>query len=139
MIPPRELTPEECRGLLSGGVVGRVAMATPMGPRIVPVNYAMHGDAIVIRTSPHSELGIHGRDNEVAFEIDHVDHETHQGWSVVALGRAHAVQDSEELAAIRGTREPQPWAGGSRNLYLGIVVRELTGRRIGSDWTAASL
>jgi nitroimidazol reductase NimA-like FMN-containing flavoprotein (pyridoxamine 5'-phosphate oxidase superfamily) len=139
VIPPRELTSGECRELLSSGIVGRVAMATPVGPRIVPVNYAVHEDAVIIRTSPYSELGTYGRGTELAFEIDHVDHETHQGWSVVALGRAEAVQGSDEIAAIRGTWDPRPWAGGSRNLYLRLVVRELTGRRIGDDWPHGSM
>ena len=55
-----EMTAEECLELLHGGVVGRVAMCTPMGPRIVPVNYAMYDDAIVFRTIPYSELGTYG-------------------------------------------------------------------------------
>src|SRR5665811_772367 len=41
-----ELTIEECLEHLRSGVLGRVAMSTPMGPRIVPLNYAMHNDEI---------------------------------------------------------------------------------------------
>lgn len=44
------------RNLLVDGVVGRVARATPVGPRIVPVNYLVHEDAIVVRTAPYSRL-----------------------------------------------------------------------------------
>lgn len=139
MIPPLELSLRECVDLLSGGVVGRVAMATPRGPRIVPVNYAVHQDAIVFRTAPYSEMSSHGWDTELAFEVDHIDHETHQGWSVVALGRARVVDDSEEIADIRATWEPRPWAGGSRNLYVKLPWHTLTGRRIGQDWSATTL
>jgi uncharacterized protein len=137
VIPPLELSLRECVDLLSGGVVGRVAMATPRGPRIVPVNYAVHQDAIVFRTTPYSEMSTQGWDTELAFEVDHIDHETHQGWSVVALGRGHVVDDPEEIADIRGG--PRPWAGGSRNLFVKLPWHTMTGRRIGHDWSPATL
>jgi nitroimidazol reductase NimA-like FMN-containing flavoprotein (pyridoxamine 5'-phosphate oxidase superfamily) len=138
MTVPRELTDAECVHLLSAGVVGRVAMSTPVGPRIVPVNYAVHDDAIVFRTSPYSELSTYGWNTELAFEVDDLDYETHGGSSVVALGRARVVQDPEEIAAIRAAWEPGPWAGGSRNMYVKLVWRELTGRRVGDEWPQRS-
>jgi uncharacterized protein len=133
------LSPAECRELLEGGVVGRLAMATPVGPRIVPVNYAVHGDAIVFRTAPYSELSTYGWDTDLAFEVDHIDYETHLGWSVVALGRAHVVDDPDEVQRIRATWDPRPWAPGSRNLYVKVVWRELSGVRLGADWTRATM
>ena len=102
------LSPAECRELLEGGVVGRLAMATPVGPRIVPVNYAVHGDAIVFRTAPYSELSTYGWDTDLAFEVDHIDYETHLGWSVVALGRARVVDDPDEVQRIRAHLGPAP-------------------------------
>ena len=119
-----ELTVAECLELLHGGVVGRVAMATPVGPRITPVNYAMHGDAIVFRTGPYTELSTYGWNVDLAFEIDHLDFDSHLGWSVVALGRAHVVEDPEEARrseapGTRGRGHPDcapstsAWSGGS--------------------------
>jgi nitroimidazol reductase NimA-like FMN-containing flavoprotein (pyridoxamine 5'-phosphate oxidase superfamily) len=134
-----QLSTSECRDLLEGGVVGRVAMATPVGPRIIPVNYSVDGDAIVFRTAPYSELSTYGWDTELAFEVDHLDYETHQGWSVVAIGRAHVVDDPDEVQRIRHKWEPRPWAPGSRNLYLKLAWRELTGLRLGDGWTRQSM
>jgi len=134
VIPAVELSPAECLDLLSNRDVGRVAMATPVGPRIVPVNYTVQDGAVVFRTAPYSELSTYGWNTELAFEVDSLDHETHRGWSVVALGRARLVEDVEEVAAIRaGGWEPRPWADGSRNLYVKLVWRALTGRRVGDD------
>jgi nitroimidazol reductase NimA-like FMN-containing flavoprotein (pyridoxamine 5'-phosphate oxidase superfamily) len=124
---------EECRDLLGRGVVGRVAMATPVGPRIIPVSYSLHGDAIVFRTAPYSELSTYGWDTELAFEIDDLDYETHQGWSVLAVGRARVVSDHDELQRIRSEGEPRPWAPGTRNLYVALAWRKLTGVRLGDD------
>lgn len=135
---PVELSHEQCLDLLRSGVVGRVAVVTPDGPRIQPVNYAVHGDSVVFRTTAYSELGTYGRNAELAFEIDQLDYETHLGWSVVAVGVAHVVADADELTEIRESWDPRPWASGSRNLYLRIAWRKLTGRRLGGDWSPAS-
>ena len=134
-----QLGESECRELLAGGVVGRVAMATPVGPRIVPVNYSLHGDAIVFRTAPYSELSTYGWNCDLAFEVDQLDYEAHQGWSVVAIGRAHVVDDPDEVQRIRREWEPRPWAPGSRNLYVMLPWRQLTGVRLGDDWTPRSM
>jgi nitroimidazol reductase NimA-like FMN-containing flavoprotein (pyridoxamine 5'-phosphate oxidase superfamily) len=114
-------------------------MATPIGPRIVPVNYSLHGDAIVFRTAPYSELSTYGWNVDLAFEVDHFDYEAHQGWSVVAIGRAHVVDDPDEVQRIRQEWDPRPWAPGSRNLYVMLPWRELSGIRLGKDWTQQSL
>jgi nitroimidazol reductase NimA-like FMN-containing flavoprotein (pyridoxamine 5'-phosphate oxidase superfamily) len=140
MNEPVELTVEECLELLHSGVLGRVALSTPMGPRIVPINYAMDGDdAILFRTTPNSELGTYGWNTDLAFEIDQIVYEKHQGWSVVAIGRASLVEDPDELIAIRRNMDPTPWAGGRRHLYIRLVWRDLTGRRVGSDWSRSTM
>ena len=135
MKEPVELTVEECLELLKGGLIGRVAMCTPTGPRIVPLNYAMYDGSIVVRTTPYSELGTYGWNTDLAFEIDHLDYEKHQGWSVVAIGRAELIEDPDELHEVRTGWDPTPWAGGRRHLYIKLRWRDLTGRRIGDDWS----
>ncbi len=134
MNEPLELTRDECERLLRSGVGGRIALCSPNGPHIVPVNHSVVDDAIVIRTSPYSMLGTYGRDTMLAFEVDQFDHERQRGWSVVARGRAEAVEQASELEHIRDTWEPRPWAGGSRNLYLRLPWTELTGRQVGAGW-----
>ncbi len=134
MTEPAELSSTECLQLLEQGVLGRVAMSTPTGPRIVPVNYAVHRGAIVFRTSSYSELATYGLITDLAFEIDDIDYESHLGWSVVAIGRASRVDDPQEIREIRELGEPQPWAGGHRSLYLRLRWRQLSGRRIGGRW-----
>ena len=139
MAESRELSSRECLTLLRAGVAGRIALATPTGPQIVPVNYSVVDDAIIVRTSPYSLLGTHGRDTTFAFEIDGFDPTNERGWSVQARGRSEAVTDRDDLAAIRAVAEPQPWAGnGGRALYLRLRWTELTGRKLGSDWDPVS-
>lgn len=126
----REMSLDECRTALGVGVVGRVAVATPNGPHIVPVNYWMVDRAVILRTTAYSVLGRYGHDAVVALEVDSIDPATASGWSVVARGRAEAVTHAEEIAALRDRIETEPWAPGSRPLYLRIAYAELTGRTL---------
>ncbi|WP_392545353.1 pyridoxamine 5'-phosphate oxidase family protein [Oryzobacter telluris] len=130
---PRPLSYSECTALLRSGVAGRLALAAPDGPHIVPLNYSVVDSAIVVRTSPYSLLGTHGRGAMVAFEVDAFDAASRQGWSVVARGRAEVVREQVEVDHIRAVWEPQPWASGGRALFLRIPWSELTGRRLGSE------
>ncbi len=129
-----DLGPEQCALLLGAGVTGRVALSSPDGPHIVPVNYSVVGEAVVIRTSPYSVLGTYGRGSMLAFEVDYFDHDRWRGWSVVARGRADVVTEQAELDRIRATWDPHPWAAGARNLYLRLRWSELTGRQVGAGW-----
>lgn len=134
MAETRELSDHECQDLLRSGIAGRVAISTPTGPHIVPVNYSVVDGAIIIRTSPYSVLGTYGRDTTFAFEIDEFDRERGRAWSVQARGRVEPVADRTELEMIREVAEPHPWAGGARPLYLRLRWTELSGRQIGAFW-----
>ncbi|MGZ4442342.1 MAG: pyridoxamine 5'-phosphate oxidase family protein [Nocardioidaceae bacterium] len=129
-----ELPERQCWEMLRGSIVGRIAICTPSGPRILPVNYAVHDDAVVFRTSPSGEIGSHAVGRNLAFEVDHIDYERHQGWSVLLLGEAELVDDVAELDRIRRVWDPRPWADGDRVLYLRLRARQVTGRALGNDW-----
>ena len=134
MAETRELSARECELLLRSGVAGRIAVSTPTGPHIVPVNHTLVDDAIIVRTSPYSLLATYGRDAMLAFGIDGFDPVRHRGWSVQARGRVHAVVDRTEIERIREVAEPQPLADGARTLYLSLRWTELSGRKLGADW-----
>ncbi len=131
MSEPAVLTYDKCLDLLSTGKIGRAAVCTPAGPRIVPVNYSVVGESIVFRTTPYSVLGTYGWKTQLAFEVDHVDVLEHHGWSVVATGPGAMVEDPKEVLAIRESWDPKPWANGVRLLYVRLRWAELTGRSIG--------
>jgi nitroimidazol reductase NimA-like FMN-containing flavoprotein (pyridoxamine 5'-phosphate oxidase superfamily) len=130
----RELNTQQCEALLRMGMVGRIAFSTPAGPHMVPVNYTVVDDAVVVRTSPYSLLGTHGRNTVVAFEVDGFDHELERGWSVQARGRMEVVTAHREITRIREVADPSPWADGVRALYLRLRWADLSGRQLGSSW-----
>ncbi len=134
MYDAHELGRDDCTQLLTAGVTGRIALATPTGPHIMPVNYSTSGESTLVRTTAYSLIGTYARDTMVAFEIDDFDHLRQRGWSVLVRGRAEVVDDAEELARIQRSWPPRPWAAGQRNLVLRIPWTEVTGRRLGTGW-----
>ncbi|MFE2032310.1 pyridoxamine 5'-phosphate oxidase family protein [Streptomyces scopuliridis] len=125
------LSAEECRALMSTHGVGRVAVRTRSGPAVVPVNYVVVTDgSVAYRTSPGTAAA-EAADKEVVFEVDHVDEELRQGWSVNVVGTARAVTGDAAARGLDQQAYTTPWAGDDRRLWLTIVPTRMTGRRIG--------
>jgi nitroimidazol reductase NimA-like FMN-containing flavoprotein (pyridoxamine 5'-phosphate oxidase superfamily) len=131
----KELSENECLELIATGGIGRIAYVGRFGPAVLPVNYELHGGAVVFRTAEHGPLdedlrtGIAGADYHVAFEIDEIDRGAQAGWSVLVQGPAHHVT-AEELNADSGARV-ESWAPGDREMVVRIVPSRITGRRVG--------
>lgn len=128
-----ELSATECLDLVRGHRVGRLALTTPSGLRIYPVNYAVGEGRLVFRTLPYGEVAQHAVGASVAFSVDDLDEELSSGWTVLAVGTCRRVEDPDEVRAIRGGDDPEPWAPGQRTLYLSLTWDELTGRRVRPD------
>ena len=84
------LSPTRCQELLESQSIGRVAWQAADGPQILPVIYACHDGTVIFRTSPYGVLSELVRPTDVALEIDELDPEGRQGWSVVVQGRARS-------------------------------------------------
>jgi transcriptional regulator with XRE-family HTH domain len=119
-----------CQRLIGAGGIGRVVFSEPRGPVALPVNFAMLDDAVIFRTAPMKGLTTAIDEGQlVSFEVDHLDEALGEGWSVLVSGRGHLIADPTELERARslGVR---PWAGGEREVYIGVVPEQTTGRRI---------
>ncbi|HYJ68834.1 MAG TPA: pyridoxamine 5'-phosphate oxidase family protein [Nocardioidaceae bacterium] len=126
----RDLTPSECWALVTPGGVGRIGTTVDEGQVVLPVNYVVDDGEVVIRTTAYGLLGRLGPASEVAFEVDHLEKEMRAGWSVLLVGQMERIDDPDEAAALWRDRDPDPWVGGVRNLFLRIRPRRITGRRI---------
>jgi nitroimidazol reductase NimA-like FMN-containing flavoprotein (pyridoxamine 5'-phosphate oxidase superfamily) len=125
----RALSPAECFGLLELGGVGRVGFASADGIMMLPVNFAVAGKTIIFRTAPDTLLALHA-DEQVSFEVDHLDEEVRAGWSVLVHGRAHKIKDEREVKRLEDQTRLEPWAGGARDVYIRIAPTRISGRRI---------
>ncbi|MFC6887139.1 MULTISPECIES: pyridoxamine 5'-phosphate oxidase family protein [Actinomadura] len=125
-----ELDREECLRLISPGGVGRVAFDDGEGPTVIPVNYVMDGEAVVIRTTFGGRLhwtlttAMEGAEIRIAFEVDEIDSSSHEGWSVLVRGGAHNLGEDEPSANV------EPWPGGDREARIRIATHDVTGRRL---------
>jgi nitroimidazol reductase NimA-like FMN-containing flavoprotein (pyridoxamine 5'-phosphate oxidase superfamily) len=126
----RAISPARCQELLASQNVGRVAWQAADGPQILPVTYAWYEGTIIFRTSPYGVLSELIRPTEVALEIDELDQETHQGWSVVVQGRAQGVAEPDELVRMWTVGGVVPWAAGVRNVFIQITPHKVTGRMV---------
>ncbi|MGP4051828.1 helix-turn-helix domain-containing protein [Streptomyces sp. 2A115] len=124
-----ELSTEECRSRLSTHGVGRLALSTPAGPVVVPVNYSVVDGAVTFRTAPDATPAA-AAGTQVAFEVDHVDEALSQGWSVLVRGRAREVTDADAVRRLEERAYSGPWAGGTRDMWLRIDPADITGRAI---------
>jgi Pyridoxamine 5'-phosphate oxidase len=80
--------------------VGRIAFTTGSGPVVLPVNFAVLDDTLVIRTAEGTIIDGHAGE-QVAVEVDHLDEALCQGWSVLVRGPAHRVAHPAELRRLQ--------------------------------------
>ena len=133
-----ELSYRQCEAILRAGVVGRIAVWADGGPHIMPMNYSVVEEAIIMRTAPDGVLGRNAPHASVVFEVDHFDYAYHRGCSVSARGETEIVKDRAELAHVDSVWEPRPWARGDRSLVLRLPWTELSGRQLGHGWDPMS-
>jgi nitroimidazol reductase NimA-like FMN-containing flavoprotein (pyridoxamine 5'-phosphate oxidase superfamily) len=123
---------DECIRLLATQHVGRLAVVDGDQPLIFPVNYVADGDHVVIRTAEGSKLDS-SKLRRVAFEVDHIDPELREGWSVVVQGIGHEITTAlDPLSERLRSLTLDSWAGGERGHWIRIDAHHVTGRRLWS-------
>ena len=124
-----KLSEEECRRLMGGHGVGRIAVCTAAGPEVLPVNYLFTGKDLAFRTATDA-LVVHAQPTRAAFEIDRIDDVMASGWSVLAVGALRSVDDPRELARLARAARSRPWAGGNRTHWMRLTPERISGRRV---------
>jgi hypothetical protein len=124
-----DLDVPECVRLIATQVIGRVGFIVQGGPAVLPVNFTLVGKLVVFRTALGSAFDVLVRDAEVVFEVDHADPAYHSGWSVIGRGTAQAL-DGLLVDAELDRLALRPWGLAAPPGWIGIQLREVTGRRI---------
>lgn len=120
---------EECIHLLATATLGRVGITVGALPVVVPMNFRLVDDQVVLRVGVGTKVDAALHDAVVAFEADDVEPLGGGGWSVSLTGLAHAVTDPAELGRLRRAGIAR-WVESGSDRYIVISTDVMTGRRI---------
>ncbi len=128
---------EECLELLRSTDIGRIAVVDAGHPVIFPVNYAMDGDVIVLRTAEGTKLDAALQGGPVAFEIDDADPRSHGAWSVIVTGWARVAVAPAQLERFEQLGL-HPWSEHRKDSWVTVHPERVTGRRIVAEGERAA-
>jgi nitroimidazol reductase NimA-like FMN-containing flavoprotein (pyridoxamine 5'-phosphate oxidase superfamily) len=126
------LPEDECFRLLGRGHLGRIGLVDGDRSVILPVNYVFDDGCVHFQSTRGSKLDAALAGREVAFQIDAIDPVYHGGFSVLAYGRAEAVDSPTEVARLEEL-PLRPWWPEARDRWIRIRVEQISGRRLRSD------
>jgi len=119
----------ECRRLLGGGVIGRLAFTENALPAIQPVHYVLHGGRVLIPTGLGTKVAAASRGAVVAFEVDDFDVVARTGWNVTVVGASHVISDPAGVAELDALGA-RAWAPTDQPCYVAVEMAVVRGRRI---------
>ncbi|WP_101847836.1 pyridoxamine 5'-phosphate oxidase family protein [Zhihengliuella sp. ISTPL4] len=123
-----ELDEQQSYELLATTTVGRIGYLDDGRVKIHPVNFAVSGHELLLRTSPDGHLAALSNESaEVSFEVDYHDPLGGMGWSVLMHGTLSRVPEDRAAGAAARVN---PWAGDDRDLPLSFRIESLTGRSV---------
>ena len=123
---------EECLDLIRHRPLGRLAIHTGALPAIVPVNFVLTSEGVIVRTAPGTKLDQALRGAVVAFEVDDYDVQRHTGWSVNVVGIARELTDPVQIALAQHLPIAH-WGPGARSHFVCIGLDVVSGRRIANQ------
>lgn len=124
------LARDQCLNLLATVTIGRVGLTSGALPTILPVNFRLDDDRILIRSGEGAKMDAALTDTVVAFEVDDFDPMNHSGWSVVVTGVARAITDENELQTLDAVPIAR-WAPRGNGRVVSISTDMVSGRRLG--------
>ena len=126
-----ELTRTQSMRLLASVPLGRIVFTRHALPAIRPVNHAIDGDDVIVRSHPGAAI-VSAADRAagviVAYEADAIDPATRTGWSVIVTGAARLVHAPADAA--RYEQVLQPWVTDDMSQLIRIHADIVTGYRL---------
>jgi nitroimidazol reductase NimA-like FMN-containing flavoprotein (pyridoxamine 5'-phosphate oxidase superfamily) len=126
-----DLAEAVCRHHLGRAPLGRLAVIVDDHPDVFPVNhvYDEATGTVVFPSNLGTKLRAATEARSVAFETDGVDPGGLSAWSVVVIGRAEQLADTEVIERVAAQRVVL-WAVDEHTRWVQIVPERITGRRI---------
>ena len=125
---------DDCLALLAESSVGRIGLSMDALPVVLPVNFALDGERILIRTGSGTKLSAALRNAVVCFEVDDLRPHERSGWSVLVTGTAQELTGEEAVAAMQAL---DPWSPAGDHV-IAIPLQLVSGRRVVALQAAAT-
>jgi nitroimidazol reductase NimA-like FMN-containing flavoprotein (pyridoxamine 5'-phosphate oxidase superfamily) len=119
---------DECFALLRTAVIGRIGLSMSALPVVLPVNFAVDGDRLVVRTAAGSKLDAALAGAVVAFEADHLDPATGEAWSVLVRGSSAVLTDPADIESLADL-DLNAWVAERSDQWVMITTDLVSGRR----------
>ncbi|GAB2858443.1 pyridoxamine 5'-phosphate oxidase family protein [Actinoallomurus bryophytorum] len=127
---PRSISREQSLALAASVPIGRVVYTDQALPAVIPMNFVLDGDEVVIHIESGSTLAAAIPNAVVAFQVDDFDSDTTTGWTVTITGQARLVDGGEERTRL--ARLPlRPWVPTKNGRFIRIPARHVAGHRLG--------
>ncbi|MBS1897240.1 MAG: pyridoxamine 5'-phosphate oxidase family protein [Actinobacteria bacterium] len=122
------LSEQRCYDLLTATTVGRAGYVREGVVEIIPMNYAVSGHDLLLRTGSDGALSVLADAGAtVSFEVDHLDSLGRAAWSVLMSGPLSRPAPEEAAALVARV---SPWPGGERDVPLRFRITRMTGRAV---------
>jgi nitroimidazol reductase NimA-like FMN-containing flavoprotein (pyridoxamine 5'-phosphate oxidase superfamily) len=125
-----DLSSSACREKLEKAIIGRIAVSVDALPVVLPVNFAVVGDSIVIRTTVGTKLSAAAHHAVVAFEVDDYDEKSEVGWSVLVQGTAREITLPDRVEQMRQLPLRPVSEEGSEDKFIEVEMQIVTGRHV---------
>lgn len=119
-----------CLSLLDTVAIGRLAYVSGGIARVIPINVALDGDAVLFRLSTGNALAAIESGQLVTIEVDAFDCETCCGWSVTVTGVAAEIPAA---LADQPAARCHSWLRGRIGRVFRLPTDEVDGRRLLPD------
>ena len=116
--PILTLDDDQAWQLLEGTRHGRLVVSVAGEPDIFPVNYAVGGRKLFLRTAPGNKLAELTINANVLFESDGILSD--EAWSVVLRGTARILDQSADIAAAEAL-DLKSWVPTLKDFYVEIA------------------
>jgi Pyridoxamine 5'-phosphate oxidase len=124
------LAAPECLRLLALAAkqdhIGRLAVTEELSPLVVPLNFTYHDKGVLLRIGP-GRLSDLVQDSLVSFEVDRVEPEQGQAWSVLIRGLASPLAPSDSPPGAGAL--PRPFVPNPGDTMVFIRADVVSGRR----------
>ena len=123
------LTPHQCSLLLAQHHVGRLGLTARSLPVILPISFAMEGDAPMFWTGDGLKLRAARNGHVACLEIDDHDDLDHSGWSVLVIGHLAEIAGGRQKARYEQLAIPR-WRSTEDPHLIRLEPTLVSGRRL---------